>query len=132
MFQNTSLSAVINPAGWSVWSDSDVNTEFVYFREFKNTGTGASGTRVCYVKVSVVRRFNLTTLHFFRQNFLVSWPQQSPSQRCLDLHTPAGWILHICLKFWCKLHKQCNSGIIPLSFITARCVHVGIYKTSLK
>lgn len=47
VFQNTSLSAVINPAGWSVWSTSDVNTEFVYFREFKNTGTGASGTRVC-------------------------------------------------------------------------------------
>ncbi|KAL0636222.1 hypothetical protein Q9L58_004783 [Maublancomyces gigas] len=45
VFQNTALSAVINSAGWSVWNTDDVNTEFVYFREFKNTGTGASGTR---------------------------------------------------------------------------------------
>lgn len=53
VFQNTALSAVISPAGWSVWSSTDVNTEYVYFREFKNTGTGASGTRVC-LKPSIV------------------------------------------------------------------------------
>lgn len=72
MFQNTSLSAVINPAGWSVWSASDVNTEFVYFREFKNTGTGASGTRVClHVQPSTIgcRFANLITFYLIGRVF---------------------------------------------------------------
>lgn len=69
VFQNTSLSAVINSAGWSVWSASDVNTEYVYFREFKNTGTGASGTRVCLNSPTV--EFKFTNL-IDRRGFLVS------------------------------------------------------------
>ncbi|KAI5841745.1 carbohydrate esterase family 8 protein [Morchella snyderi] len=48
VFQNSALSAVINSAGWSVWSSSDANTEYVYYKEFGNTGTGASGTRASF------------------------------------------------------------------------------------
>lgn len=66
VFQNTSLSAVINSAGWSVWSTTDVNTEFVYFKEFKNTGAGASGTRVYALKHSIV---NLR----FANLFMFTW-----------------------------------------------------------
>ncbi|RPA99941.1 pectinesterase-like protein [Choiromyces venosus 120613-1] len=45
VFQNTALSAVVNPAGWRVWTDQDTNTDHVYYREFGNSGPGASGTR---------------------------------------------------------------------------------------
>ncbi|RPA88009.1 pectin methylesterase [Ascobolus immersus RN42] len=45
VFQNTVLSDVINPAGWIQWSSSTPNTDKVYYREFCNSGAGASGTR---------------------------------------------------------------------------------------
>ncbi|KAL7269947.1 hypothetical protein RUND412_007358 [Rhizina undulata] len=48
VFQNTALSAVINSAGWSVWSSSTPNTDDVYYMEYGNTGTGASGTRASF------------------------------------------------------------------------------------
>jgi pectinesterase len=48
VFQDSSLSAVINSAGWSVWSSSDPNTSDVLFGEYGNTGTGASGTRASF------------------------------------------------------------------------------------
>lgn len=48
IFQNSNLGSVINPAGWSVWSTSDPNTEYVTFAEYNNTGTGASGTRASF------------------------------------------------------------------------------------
>lgn len=47
-FQNTVLSAVINGAGWEIWSTSTPNTADVLFEEYGNTGTGASGTRASF------------------------------------------------------------------------------------
>lgn len=47
-FQNTVLSAVINSAGWEIWSSSSPNTEDVTFQEYGNTGAGASGTRASF------------------------------------------------------------------------------------
>jgi pectinesterase len=46
--QNTALSAIINSAGWEVWSTSDTRTSGVTFEEYGNTGTGASGTRASF------------------------------------------------------------------------------------
>lgn len=46
--QNTALSAIINSAGWEVWSTSDTRTTGVVFEEYGNTGTGASGTRASF------------------------------------------------------------------------------------
>jgi len=39
------MSAVINSKGWSVWQASDTRTDKVTWGEYKNTGSGASGTR---------------------------------------------------------------------------------------
>ncbi|POM76710.1 Pectinesterase [Phytophthora palmivora] len=40
VWQNSELSDVINPLGWSAW-DATSSTNDVHFREFKNTGAGA-------------------------------------------------------------------------------------------
>lgn len=45
VFQKTSMSAVINSAGWSVWNTGDTRTANTAFGEYQNSGTGASGTR---------------------------------------------------------------------------------------
>ncbi|CAK7227446.1 hypothetical protein SCUCBS95973_006546 [Sporothrix curviconia] len=47
-FQKTSLSNIINPAGWSEWSASEPNTEDVALEEYDNDGAGASGTRASF------------------------------------------------------------------------------------
>jgi pectinesterase len=47
-FQKTVLGAIINGAGWEVWSSSTPNTADVTFQEYGNTGTGASGTRASF------------------------------------------------------------------------------------
>ncbi|ETM00545.1 hypothetical protein L917_02738 [Phytophthora nicotianae] len=41
VWQNSELSDVINPQGWSAW-DATSDTNDVHFREFNNTGTGAA------------------------------------------------------------------------------------------
>ena len=46
--QNVALSAVVNSAGWVQWGSSDARTDNVFYREFGNTGTGASGTRASF------------------------------------------------------------------------------------
>ncbi|KAG4031972.1 hypothetical protein MFRU_008g03220 [Monilinia fructicola] len=46
--QASTLSNVINPAGWSVWSASTPNTGDVLFEEHGNSGAGASGTRASF------------------------------------------------------------------------------------
>lgn len=48
VFQYTSMSSVINSAGWHIWSTSTPNTDNVLFGEYSNTGTGASGTRASF------------------------------------------------------------------------------------
>jgi len=45
VFQNTQMSDVVKPVGWSAWSTSDARTDQVTLAEFGNTGDGASGTR---------------------------------------------------------------------------------------
>jgi len=50
VFQQTSLSNVINAAGWHDWSDSEPNTSNVVLEEYANTGAGASGTRASFSK----------------------------------------------------------------------------------
>ncbi|KAJ4419055.1 hypothetical protein N0V82_005178 [Gnomoniopsis sp. IMI 355080] len=47
VFQNTVMSSVVNGAGWSEWNGSS-DVQNVYFREYGNTGDGASGTRVAW------------------------------------------------------------------------------------
>ncbi|KAI0411984.1 carbohydrate esterase family 8 protein [Xylaria grammica] len=49
VFQNTSLSSVINAAGWHDWNgDTDVSN--IFYAEYANSGSGASGTRVSWAK----------------------------------------------------------------------------------
>ncbi|KAI8931302.1 hypothetical protein NX059_011644 [Plenodomus lindquistii] len=50
VFQNSSLSSVINAAGWVVWNAGDERTDNVVFNEYGNTGDGASGTRASFSK----------------------------------------------------------------------------------
>ncbi|KAH6871438.1 family 8 carbohydrate esterase [Thelonectria olida] len=45
IFQKTSMTSVVNSAGWSVWNPTDKRTGHVTFSEFGNTGPGASGKR---------------------------------------------------------------------------------------
>ncbi|KAH8689378.1 pectin methylesterase [Talaromyces proteolyticus] len=50
VFQYTSMTDVINSAGWEEWSSSDPRISDVYFEEYDNTGEGASGTRASFAK----------------------------------------------------------------------------------
>jgi pectinesterase len=50
VFQRSSLSAVINSAGWHIWNTGDERTSNVLFGEYGNTGVGASGTRANFSK----------------------------------------------------------------------------------
>ncbi|KAH7184815.1 pectin lyase fold/virulence factor [Fusarium flagelliforme] len=49
-FQKTSMSAVIHPAGWSIWNKGEENTGHVQFNEFGNTGAGSTGQRASFSK----------------------------------------------------------------------------------
>ncbi|KIY49714.1 putative pectinesterase precursor [Fistulina hepatica ATCC 64428] len=48
VFQSTALGSNIQSAGWSVWSESEPNIEYVTFAEYGNTGDGASGDRASF------------------------------------------------------------------------------------
>ncbi|KAE9398663.1 pectin lyase-like protein, partial [Gymnopus androsaceus JB14] len=48
-FTSCSLSSIINPAGWEIWSTATPNTADVTFAEYENTGAGAAGTRASFV-----------------------------------------------------------------------------------
>lgn len=45
VFQRTSMSSVINAAGWRIWNTGDERISNVFFGEYGNTGAGAAGTR---------------------------------------------------------------------------------------
>ncbi|KAI9655347.1 MAG: hypothetical protein M1821_005494 [Bathelium mastoideum] len=47
-FQFTSMTNVINSAGWSQWETSEPNTDHVSFGEYENTGAGSEGTRASF------------------------------------------------------------------------------------
>ncbi|CAK4008728.1 carbohydrate esterase family 8 [Lecanosticta acicola] len=44
-FQYSSMSSVVNAAGWQVWDSGDERTGHVMLAEYRNTGTGAKGQR---------------------------------------------------------------------------------------
>lgn len=48
VFQETSMTNVINAAGWHIWNTGDERTSNVYFGEYDNSGAGASGTRASF------------------------------------------------------------------------------------
>ena len=48
VFQKTSMTSVINGAGWRIWNTGEENTCCVLFGEYANTGAGASGTRASF------------------------------------------------------------------------------------
>jgi pectinesterase len=48
VFQNSELGSVVNSAGWSAWGTNPTGN--VYYAEYANTGSGASGTRVSWAK----------------------------------------------------------------------------------
>ncbi|KAM7224091.1 Pectin lyase fold/virulence factor [Rhypophila decipiens] len=49
VFQRTSMTSVINPAGWRIWNSGDERTSNVFFGEYGNTGSGgASGSRASF------------------------------------------------------------------------------------
>lgn len=50
VFQYTTMTDVINSAGWIEWSTSEPNTEDVLFGEYGNAGAGASGTRASFAE----------------------------------------------------------------------------------
>ncbi|KAH7072496.1 pectin lyase fold/virulence factor [Paraphoma chrysanthemicola] len=50
VFQSTSMTNVINAAGWKIWNTGDERTDQVTFAEYANTGAGASGTRASFSK----------------------------------------------------------------------------------
>lgn len=50
VFQQTSMTNVINSLGWTEWSTSTPNTEYVTFGEYANTGAGSEGTRASFAE----------------------------------------------------------------------------------
>lgn len=50
MFQNSYLSAVVDSAGWRIWSADTPNTEFATLAEYGNTGPGSTGTRASFAQ----------------------------------------------------------------------------------
>ncbi|KAL2267356.1 hypothetical protein VTJ83DRAFT_4633 [Remersonia thermophila] len=46
--QQSSLSNVVNPAGWAVWNNGDPRTNGVEFGESENWGEGANGARAWF------------------------------------------------------------------------------------
>ncbi|RYP37904.1 hypothetical protein DL767_002776 [Monosporascus sp. MG133] len=51
VFQNTALSAVINPEGWRIWNSGDPRTDAVLFGEYRNSGAGASTNRADFATI---------------------------------------------------------------------------------
>lgn len=47
-FQRSTLSDIVNAAGWEEWSTSEARTDNVAFEEYDNSGDGASGTRASF------------------------------------------------------------------------------------
>jgi pectinesterase len=47
-FQSSSMSNVINSAGWHIWNTGDERTDHVSFGEYANSGAGASGSRATF------------------------------------------------------------------------------------
>ncbi|KKY35608.1 putative pectinesterase [Diaporthe ampelina] len=77
VFQQSSLSAVINSAGWRIWNTGDERTDHVTFGEYGNTGTGASGTRASFatklsspVAITTILGSNYASLGFYDAEYM--------------------------------------------------------------
>ncbi|KAK7705798.1 hypothetical protein SLS64_007745 [Diaporthe eres] len=77
VFQKSSLSAVINSAGWRIWNTGDERTGHVTFGEYGNTGTGASGTRASFatklsssVAISTILGSSYASLGFYDAEYM--------------------------------------------------------------
>jgi pectinesterase len=49
-FQSTSMTNVINAAGWKNWNTGDDRTDHVEFGEYQNSGDGSTGSRASFSK----------------------------------------------------------------------------------
>ena len=50
VFQQCSLSEVINSGGWRIWNEGDERTNGVFYGEFGNSGPGAKGRRASFAR----------------------------------------------------------------------------------
>lgn len=50
VFQYTTMTDVINSAGWVEWSSSEPNTDDVLFGEYDNAGDGVSSARASFAE----------------------------------------------------------------------------------
>ncbi|KAM3419314.1 Pectinesterase [Cercospora zeina] len=50
IFQKTSMTNVVNSAGWEIWDTADERTDQVTFGEYANTGPGSQGARASFSK----------------------------------------------------------------------------------
>lgn len=77
VFQRTSMTSVINPAGWKVWNTGQENIGNVLFGEYGNTGAGASGNRAPFstklsspVSISTVLTSGYASKGFFDGSYM--------------------------------------------------------------
>ncbi|KAG7383028.1 hypothetical protein PHYPSEUDO_004076 [Phytophthora pseudosyringae] len=62
VWQNSELSDVINPLGWSAWDPASPVTNDVHFREFNNTGAGAATDERVEFSLELKRAVDITTI----------------------------------------------------------------------
>ncbi|KAF7560149.1 hypothetical protein G7046_g3995 [Stylonectria norvegica] len=79
VFQYTSMSSVINSAGWHIWNSGDERTSNVLFGEYQNTGAGASGTRASFatklssaVSISTILGSGYSSAKYFDATYFAS------------------------------------------------------------
>lgn len=75
--QKTSMTDVVNSAGWRVWNTGDERTANVLFGEYSNRGPGASGTRASFatklsspVNMSTVLGAGYSSAAYFDASYL--------------------------------------------------------------
>ncbi|KAF3766898.1 family 8 carbohydrate esterase, partial [Cryphonectria parasitica EP155] len=61
-FQSTSLSDIINSAGWEEWSSSEPNTSDVTFEEYDNTGDGATQSDLASFATTMTSALTIDTI----------------------------------------------------------------------
>lgn len=62
VFQWTSMTDVINSAGWTEWSSSEPNTEDVLFGEYDNSGAGADQTDLASFATTLTAGISIDTV----------------------------------------------------------------------
>lgn len=77
VFQNTSMSNVINSAGWSEWSVAEPRTANLTFAEYANFGDGAVGPRADFytnlsapIAISDILGIDYTTAGYYDASYL--------------------------------------------------------------